>query len=57
MHLMKREMGKDGDQDESSKIQRTIRVSLLSAEALLPRSLCPEMSMICNKKDLKLKQS
>ena len=50
-------MGKDGNQGESSKIQRTMRVGLPSAEASLPRSLCPEMCMICKKKDLKLKQS
>ena len=55
--LMKSEMGKDGDQSESSKIQRTTRVSLPSAETSLPRSLCLEMCMICKKKDLKLKQS
>ena len=53
--LMKREMGKDGDQGASSNIQSTKRVNLLSAEASLPRSLCPEMCMICKKKDLKLK--
>ena len=35
--LMKREMNKDGDQGESSEIQRTVRVSLPSAEASLPR--------------------
>ena len=35
--LMKREMRKDGDQGESSKSQRTTRVSLPSAEASLPR--------------------
>ena len=55
--LMKREMGKDGDKEESSKSQRTSRVSLPSAESSLPRSLCPEMCMICKKKDLKLKHS
>ena len=44
--LMKREMVKDGDQSESSKRQRTTRVSLPSAEASLPRSLCPEMCMV-----------
>ena len=55
--LLKREMGKDGDQGESSNIQRTTRVNLLSFEASLPRSLCPEMCMICKKKDLKLKHS
>ena len=55
--LMKREMGKDGDQGESSKSQRTTRVSSPSAEASLPRSLCPEMFMICKKKDLKVKHS
>ena len=55
--LMKRGMGKDGDQGESSKSQRTTRVNLLSAEASLPRSLCLEMCMICKKKDLKLKHS
>ena len=55
--LMKKEMGKDDDQGESSKSQRTARVSLPSAEAALPRSLCPEMCMICKKKDLKLKHS
>ena len=54
---MKREMGKDGDQGESSKSQRTTRISLPSAEASLQRSLCPEMCMICKKKDLKLKHS
>ena len=54
---MKREIGKDGDQGESSKSQRTTRVSLPSAEASLPRSLCPEMCIICKKKDLKLKHS
>ena len=37
-------MSKDVDQGESSNIQRTTRVNLLSAEASLPRSLCPEMS-------------
>ena len=52
---MKREMGKDGDQGESSNIQRTTGVSLLSAEASLPRSLCPGIYMICKKKNLKLK--
>ena len=36
--LLKREMGKDGDQGESMKSQRTTRVSLPSAKALLPRS-------------------
>ena len=55
--LIKGEMGKDGDQGESSERQRTTRVSLPSAEASLRRSLCPEMCMICNKRDLKLKQS
>ena len=55
--LMKREMGKDGDQGENSKSQRTIRVSLPFAEASLPRSLCPKTCMICKKKDLKLKHS
>ena len=55
--LMKREMGKDGDQSESSKSQRTMRISSPSAEASLPRSLCPEMCMICKKKDLKVKHS
>ena len=55
--LMKREMDKDGDQGESSMSQRTTRVSLPSAEASLPRSLCPEMCMICKKKDLKVKDS
>ena len=53
--LMKREMGKDGDQSESSKSQRTMRISSLSAEASSPRSLCPELCMICKKKDLKVK--
>ena len=53
---MKREMGKDGDQGESSKIQRTMKVGLPSAEASLPISLCPEMCMICKKTDLNLKQ-
>ena len=33
------------------------RVSSPSAEASLPRSLCPEMCMICKKKDLKVKHS
>ena len=55
--LMKREMGKDGDQGESSKSQRTMRVNLLSAEGSLPRSLCSEMCMIYKKKDLKLMHS
>ena len=55
--LMLREMSKDGDQGESSKSQRTTRISSPSAEASLPRSLCPEMCMICKKKDLKLKHS
>ena len=55
--LMKREMGKDGDQGESIKSERTTRVRLPSAEASLPRSLCPEMCMIYKKKDLKLKHS
>ena len=55
--LMKREMRKDGDQGESSKSQITTRVSSPSAEASLPRSLCPEMCMICKKKDLKVKHS
>ena len=50
-------MGKDGDQGESSKSQRTMRVSSPSVEASLPRSLCPEMCMICKKKDLKVKHS
>ena len=50
-------MGKGGDQGESSNIQRTTRVNLLSSEASLPRSLCPEMCMICKKNDLKLKHS
>ena len=54
--LMKKEVGKDGDQGESSKSQRTTRVRLPSDEASLPRSLCPEMCMIC-KKDLKLQHS
>ena len=54
---MKREMGKDGDQGESSKSQRTTRVSSAFAEASLPRSLCPEMFMIRKKNDLKLKHS
>ena len=52
-----REMGKDGDQGESSKSQRTTRVSSRSAAASLPRSLCPEMCMICKKKNLKLKHN
>ena len=52
-----REMGKDGDQGESSKSQRTTRVSSPSAEASLPRSLYPEMCMICKKKNLKLKHN
>ena len=55
--LMKREMGKNDDQDKSIKSQRTTRISSPSAEASLPRSLCPEMCMICKKKDLKLKHS
>ena len=55
--LMKREMGKNGDQGESSKSQRTKKVRLSSSEASLPRSLCPEMCVICKKKDLKLKHS
>ena len=38
--LMKTEMGKNGDQGESSKSQRTTRISSPSAEASLPRSLC-----------------
>ena len=42
---------------ESSKSQRTTRVSLPSAEASLSRSLRPEMCMICKKKDMKLKHS
>ena len=54
---MKREMGKDGDQGYSNKSQRTTSVSLLSAEASLPRSLCPNMCMIFKKNDLKLKHS
>ena len=54
---MKREMGKDGDQGESSKSQRTTRGSSPSSEASIPRSLCPEMCMICKKKDLKVKHS
>ena len=49
--------GRDGDQGESSKSQRTTRVSSPSAEASLPRSLCPEMCMICKKKNLKLKHN
>ena len=52
--LMKREMGKNRHPGESCKSQRTTRVSLPSAEASLPGSLCPEM---CKKGDLKLKQS
>ena len=52
-----REMGKDGDQGESSKSQRTTRLSSPSAEASLPRSLYPEMCMICKKKNLKLKNN
>ena len=44
--LMKMEMGKDSGQDESSKSQRTTRVSLPSAGASLPRSLCQEMCMV-----------
>ena len=55
--LMRREMGKNGDQGESSKSQRTTRISSPSAKASLPRSLCPEMCMICKKKDLKVKHS
>ena len=54
---MKMEMGKDGDQGERSKSQRTTMVSSPSDEASLPRSLCREMCMICKKKDLKLKHS
>ena len=50
-------MGKDGDQAEGSKIQRTTRVRLPFAETSLPRSLCPEMCMICKRKDLKVKHS
>ena len=50
-------MGKDGDQGESSKSQRTTRLSSFSAEASLPRSLYPEMCMICKKKNLKLKHN
>ena len=50
-------MGKDGDQGESSKSQRTTRGRSPSAEASLPRLLCPEMFMICKKKDLKVKHS
>ena len=42
---------------ESSKSQRTTRVSSSFVEASLPRSLCPEMCMICKKKDLKVKHS
>ena len=57
MYLMKRKMGKDGNQGESSNFQRTVRVSLLSAEVLLPGSLCPAMYMICKKRYLKLKHS
>ena len=49
--------GQNGDQAESSKSQRTSMVSSPSAEVSLPRSLCPEMCMICKKKDLKLKHS
>ena len=52
-----REMGKDGDEGESSKSERTTRVSSPSAEASLPRSLCPEMCMICKKKNLMLKHN
>ena len=55
--LMKREMGKNGDRGKSSKSQRTTRITSPSAEASLPRSLCPEMCMICKKKDLKVKHS
>ena len=55
--LMKREMGKDGKESESSKSQRTMRISSPSAEASLPRSLCPEMCMICKKNDFKVKHS
>ena len=39
--FMKREMRKNGDQGKSSKSQRTTRISSPSAEASLPRSLCP----------------
>ena len=55
--LMKREMGENCDQSESSKSQRTTRISSPSAEASLSRSFCPEMYMICKKKDLKVKHS
>ena len=55
MHLNEKGNGKNGDQSASSNIQKTTRVNLLSAEASLPRSFCPEMCMICRKKDLKLK--
>ena len=55
--LMKREMGKNGDQGESSKSQRTTRISSPSAEASLPRSLCSELCMICKKKNLKVEHS
>ena len=55
--LIKREMGNNGDQGENSKSQRTTKVRLPFAEASLPKSLCPEMCMICKKKDLKLKHS
>ena len=52
-----REMGKDGDQGESSKSRRTTRVSSPSAEASLPRSLYPEMCMISKKKNLNSKHN
>ena len=55
--LMKRKMSKDGDQWESSKIQRTTRGCLPNAEASITRGLFPEMCMICKKKDLKVKHS
>ena len=42
---------------KAARVKLTKRVSLPSAEASLPRSLCPEMCMICKKKDLKLKHS
>ena len=43
---------------KAANSQKNTRVNLLfSAEASLPRSLCPEMCMICKKKDLKVKHS
>ena len=43
---------------KAANSQKNTRVNLLfSAEASLPRSLCPEMCMICKKKDLKVTHS